>query len=86
LVGTLTRRVERLEASYGGGACPRCEGTMIVFGPGSSAMEEPAVYRRGVQFGPEESKRFWAQEQPHGQCPTCGSFRQHVRVSWGPRT
>jgi len=83
VVSVLEKRVSRLEQAGGGNRCGRCSGTMIVFPAGS---DEPVVNRHGVEFSPEESKRFWAQEQPHGQCPACWSFRQHVRVSWGPRT
>ena len=77
----IEKRLTRLEQTDGGDECPRCTGTMVIFGPG---CDEPAVNRRGVQFGREESKRFWAQEQPNNICPECGQAREQVTVRWGP--
>jgi len=81
MVSTLVRRIERAEQGIGDSPCPRCSGTTVVFGPGS---DEPAVSRRGIQFGREESIAFYQAEQPHGQCPACEGYRQRVRVVWGP--
>jgi len=81
MVSTLIKRIERAEQEIGDSPCERCRNTTVVFGPGSV---EPAVNRRGVQFGREESKRFWAQEQPNNICPKCGRAREQVTVRWGP--
>jgi len=82
MVSTLIKRIERAEQGIGDSPCPRCSDTTIVWGPGSGASE-PAVNRRGIQFGREESRRFWAQEQPSNTCPECGRVREQITVVWG---
>jgi ribosomal protein L32 len=80
MVGTLTRRVERLEASYGGGgACPRCANTVTVVGVGG----EVSATRNGSRLPSDAAKAFHQEEMPHGICPECGSYRRTVKVGWG---
>jgi hypothetical protein len=78
----IEKRLTRLEQTDGGDECPRCTRTMVIFGPG---CDEPAVNRRGVQLGREESKRFYEEEQPGDICPypLCHQQRQRIRVGWG---
>jgi len=83
MVGTLTRRVERLEASLGGGDdCPRCKNTIVVVSLGG---EEISVTQSGNRFPPERAKAFYQEELPNGQCPACGNFRERRVIRWGPR-
>jgi len=51
---------------------------MIVFGAGS---DEPVVNRHGIEFSPEESKRFYL-EEVGGACPECGNLRELRVVTW----
>jgi len=83
MVGTLIKRIERAEQDFGDSPCERCRDTIIVWGVGK-AGDEPAVTRRGIQLGREESKRFYFEEQPGGVRPECGRVREQVTVRWGP--
>jgi len=87
VVSTLERRVERLETSFGGSGCERCANTTIVIsGARGPSGADISVVKEGNRFPPEAARAFHREEQPGGVCPRCGHIRQHVRVSWGPRT
>jgi len=80
MVSTLTRRVERLEGSFGGGeVCPRCAGTIVVIG----VSGEVSVTRNGTHLAPEAAKAFHREEQPGDICPRCDESRRKVVVGWG---
>ena len=84
MVATVEKRLTRLEQSFGGGdECPRCKDTVIVIGVGEPG--EISATQNGNRFSPEAAKAFYREEQPHGQCPQCGNFRERRIIRWGPR-
>ena len=79
MVGTLERRVARLEQGMGSDGCERCRDTIIVIGSGRGDI---SVTHRGVCLTPEASRRFYNDEQPEGRCPQCDRQRERIRVGW----
>ena len=75
----LEKRLTRLEEAYGDSLCERCSGTTIVI----DCSDNISVVKNGSHLTPEASLKFHREEQPHGQCPECGNFRERVRVGWG---
>jgi len=79
LVGTLTRRVEQLETTYGDNPCKRCNNTTIVIDTAGVIR----VIRHQSTLTGEAAERFYKEELPDDRCPVCGNIRQRVRVTWG---
>jgi Zn finger protein HypA/HybF involved in hydrogenase expression len=79
---TLERRVEALEQAGGGGECPRCSGTTVIFVNGKLR----SVTRGRQKLTPEDAQAF-ADEEEDGRCPMCGQGRQEITVGgwsgWG---
>jgi hypothetical protein len=82
-VGSLERRIRKLEAATGGGGdgCERCGDTTVVRLGG-----ETIVSRRGQEFPHAEAAAFVAEEQPGDRCPRCGTVRRLVAKGGGPIT
>ena len=71
MTSSLQTRVRRLEdASGGGGECPRCSGTTMIFV--NNGLK--SVTKDGRKFTPEEAEGF-AGEEEDGRCPVCGARR-----------
>ena len=77
----IERRLERLEQVSGGDECPRCANTQVIIDCSGNIN----VVKDQARLTAEASRRFYEEEQPHGQCPACGNFRHKVVVGWGPR-
>ncbi len=64
-------RVRRLEeATDGGGECPRCSGTTVIYLNGKLH----SVTKEGRKLTPGEAQAFGAEEED-GRCPVCGVSR-----------
>jgi ribosomal protein S27AE len=66
----LKDRLKRLEEAAGGGECPRCSGTVVIY----VNDELESVTKAGRKFTPEEAEAF-ASEEEGGRCPRCGTKR-----------
>jgi hypothetical protein len=77
---SLAARIKRLEgASGGGGECPRCSGTTVIYLNGKL----DGVSKHGRRFTPEEAEAFKSEEEQDGCCPVCGARRgPGIRVGW----
>ncbi len=76
-MSSLRTRLKRLEEASGGGECPRCSGTVVVYLNG----ELGSVSRDGRRFAPEEAQAFVGEEHD-GRCPVCGARRQKTKLGW----
>jgi hypothetical protein len=79
---SLQTRVTRLEeATDGGGKCPRCSGTTVIY----LNDKLDSVSKNGRILTPEEAQAFKAEEED-GRCPLCGTERGPEIVSGGATT
>ena len=74
----LRGRQERLEKTAGGGECPRCSGTVVIY----VNDELESITKDGRRLAPEEAEAF-ASEEGNGRCPVCGASR-HETTFGGP--
>ncbi len=75
----LRGRLKRLEEAAGGGECPRCSGTVVIYI--NDTLESVSKY--GRQFTPEEAEAF-VSEEGGDRCPVCGTERGPEITIGGP--
>jgi len=76
---SLEARVRRLEGAGGGGKCPRCSGTAVIYLNGRL----DSVSKHGRRLTPGEAETF-ASEEEDDRCPVCGAKRTPIRIGWRP--
>jgi hypothetical protein len=74
----LKDRLKRLEKTAGGGECPRCSGTVVIY----VNDELESVTKDGRKFTSEEAEAF-ASDGGNGRCPACGASRHEITLG-GP--
>ena len=67
----LRSRLKKLEEATGGGGCPRCSGTVVIY----INDELESVTKDGRRLTPEEAEAFKSAEEQDGCCPVCGAQR-----------
>ncbi len=78
---SLRGRLKRLEAAVGGGGeCPRCSGTVVIY----INDELECITKHGRTFTPEEAEVFESEEEKGGCCPVCGTERAPEITIGGP--
>ena len=74
----LKDRLKRLEKTAGGGECPRCSGTVVIY----VNDELESITKDGRRLAPEEAEAF-ASDEGNGRCPMCGASRHEITLG-GP--
>ncbi len=72
-------RLKRLEKTAGGGGCPRCSGTVVIY----VNDELESITKDGRRLAPEEAEAFKSEEEQDGCCPMCGASRHEITLG-GP--
>jgi hypothetical protein len=74
----LRGRLKRLEKTAGGGECPRCSGTVVIY----VNDELESVTKDGRKFTSEEAQAFES-EEGNGRRPACRASRHEITLG-GP--